>query len=656
MHTINYLEDIMIENINELVPYSQISNTRFRMGPISFVVNKDIMFFQQFADYFLQYSYRVSTTYSQMHRRYSSVSSFLNDFYDDLDKILAKPINDAVEILVKFGLYNATKNQVYAELQNFREYQEIDDIYDIIEHRYAQISQTYNAERKYREMRKNNRSKVIGGGFGISGAIKGMAMAGAINMTTGAIHGAVNIVGNISSELNRSSSENSLLNNKAIIKNLSYAIANLIDCLPGIIYRVITKKRSIPSSDNADRIFENLLKYNPTGDKRLEMYSQLFSEFPFDDDYYVQFFKDYGDEGGSVGRIAKRFDCDDALNEEKCASYIKLCNNIQSLGVPLIDTENRIRQILNKLGIYSDTYVNDEVYEYVKNIKIRSMNDLSFANIVSMNRTADGKIYDSPEEAAAVRKEAALAESLMQNVNKESLSDVRACKEKISELRITNKEEYIKKLEEYDVALRTVNGVVFENLSDKMNAEQELKASKDYISTTYKDLDFKNYTPPAYKQIEYALSDVRRKFNNMADNSFISKCKAYITEYNRISRLSIISVILYMILSIALTVGFIVLLIKVLSLHFFLRIIVILVIIILIIRFMYEVGSSICDIFKVTKFKKYQNNLSQNVESNESTNDNNQPNIIQTVTPQEISTNDDPNKQAKQKSGRIDFR
>lgn len=71
---------------------------------------------------------------------------------------------------------------------------------------------------------------------------------------------------------------------------------------------------------------------------------------------------------------------------------------------------------------------------------------------------------------------------------------------------------------------------------------------------------------------------------------------------------------------------------------------------------MYEVGSSICDIFKVTKFKKYQNNLSQNVESNESTNDNNQPNIIQTVTPQEISTNDDPNKQAKQKSGRIDFR
>ncbi len=48
---------------------------------------------------------------------------------------------------------------------------------------------------EYRTLRRQTRGRIIGGGFGISGAAKGIATAGLANMTIGAAHGAVNLVG-----------------------------------------------------------------------------------------------------------------------------------------------------------------------------------------------------------------------------------------------------------------------------------------------------------------------------------------------------------------------------------------------------------------------------------------------------------------------------
>ena len=50
-----------------------------------------------------------------------------------------------------------------------------------------------------REIRKESRSRVIGGGFGLGGAIQGMVTAGAINTVTGLAHDVFNVVGDAAS-------------------------------------------------------------------------------------------------------------------------------------------------------------------------------------------------------------------------------------------------------------------------------------------------------------------------------------------------------------------------------------------------------------------------------------------------------------------------
>lgn len=68
---------------------------------------------------------------------------------------------------------------------------------------YHQIEAAADAEIEYRAERKANRGRVIGGGFGLSGAIDGMLTAGAINAATGLLHSAVNGVGNAVTNIDR---------------------------------------------------------------------------------------------------------------------------------------------------------------------------------------------------------------------------------------------------------------------------------------------------------------------------------------------------------------------------------------------------------------------------------------------------------------------
>ena len=51
-----------------------------------------------------------------------------------------------------------------------------------------------------REERKESRGRVVGGGFGLGGALTGMATAGAMNAVSGAGHSIINAIGNASSE------------------------------------------------------------------------------------------------------------------------------------------------------------------------------------------------------------------------------------------------------------------------------------------------------------------------------------------------------------------------------------------------------------------------------------------------------------------------
>lgn len=114
-----------------------------------------------------------------------------------------------------------------------------------IEEQYDAILGRQEGMRQYRQVRKDSRGRVIGGGFGVSGAMKGMAAAGAINMATGALHSIGNAIGNMGSAISAASAKSKLFNEGNIAYNLGYALRDDISAMHLVVADILVDYRGL---------------------------------------------------------------------------------------------------------------------------------------------------------------------------------------------------------------------------------------------------------------------------------------------------------------------------------------------------------------------------------------------------------------------------
>lgn len=104
-----------------------------------------------------------------------------------IEKVLRTYPEEAISIAYScsceplFGLFPKLELYDVSE-DSYREecfyYDDIDEAYDKVATQFNRIVSEQDAQVAYRAARKTGRSRVVGGGFGVSGAIKGMATAG----------------------------------------------------------------------------------------------------------------------------------------------------------------------------------------------------------------------------------------------------------------------------------------------------------------------------------------------------------------------------------------------------------------------------------------------------------------------------------------------
>lgn len=125
-----------------------------------------------------------------------SIENFMENFSDVSGNISGNAIKDALDICVNDGYYDIDENFFLEDGR--REFifdpmfNELEDLFGA----YKNIIQQNEDEHEYREQRKENRGRFVGGGFGLGGAISGSLKAGALNMATGLGHSVFNSIGN----------------------------------------------------------------------------------------------------------------------------------------------------------------------------------------------------------------------------------------------------------------------------------------------------------------------------------------------------------------------------------------------------------------------------------------------------------------------------
>ena len=165
----------------------------------------------------------------------------------------------------------------------------------------------------YRRERKASRGRVVGGGFGLSGALKGMATAGAMNAASGLAHSVGNMVGNIGSSIAASNSKSQVYS--AYKDRLTEDAGDFVwDVMKEM--RAILKKeknmsfefQSSESREKGDAILNNIAECNIPEDREQEMLAEALKLNYYNNEIYETIWIYFGDKTGDLVKMASYFD------------------------------------------------------------------------------------------------------------------------------------------------------------------------------------------------------------------------------------------------------------------------------------------------------------------------------------------------------------
>lgn len=328
-----------------------------------------------------------------------------------IGKAIGPLISKAVKMLSDQGVYSIDENLFTSKyLSGFD-----DEFYDTLDNmmdRIAEIDEQLASEQRYREIRKASRGRVVGGGFGLGGALKGMATAGVMNATTGIAHSLGNAVGNMGSSMSASSSKAAVYKNakaplKEAIINCGYYVRDGIRNALLQEANIRCKYVTTTESNQAKAILQNYTQGRIPESQRKNQIIQALSLNPYNTEVYEAIWDDYGDKNGDLRKMSSYFECgleqriqaiasnygEDVFNSG-CGDYLKAFNKTKAI----VFFETNIKDSLKKMEQYCEEHDIDEAL--IPKISLcREL--LQTADIE--NKTVNGVIYSTREIASRVK-------------------------------------------------------------------------------------------------------------------------------------------------------------------------------------------------------------------------------------------------------------
>lgn len=251
--------------------------------------------------------FATTTEFTTWYHACGSIEKVLQGYVSEADRLISKYVDGPLyEQLLDLEIYDVGK-------ETYRDNCMVLEPAQTACRRFKGLIQKVNdakdAEIEYRESRKQNRSRVVGGGFGLGGALKGMATAGAINAVTGMGHSVVNAFGNVGSSLSAASSKYSIYKDEESFNCLCAALADCLGSTFSAHIQIVNERKPhcidvFSDSDRAEALLENAKRFP---DKAQHLLLEAFKQDPASFDLLQYIFLNYRRERKNVLTIAKSF-------------------------------------------------------------------------------------------------------------------------------------------------------------------------------------------------------------------------------------------------------------------------------------------------------------------------------------------------------------
>lgn len=187
------------------------------------------------------------------------------DLIADNGSIVQIVVNMFLEPTMKFivdnGIYDFSDKDLLSQMSQFNTISE--GMEDLLEP-FDEIIQANSSAQQYRELRKESRGRVVGGGFGFEGAVKGMAAAGAMNAAAGIGHSIFNSIGNALDNASAKDAMKKIFEDEKTIRSYSSIALFAVLDIESVVLSLFERKGLIaPYSgldDGDEALFENLKK------------------------------------------------------------------------------------------------------------------------------------------------------------------------------------------------------------------------------------------------------------------------------------------------------------------------------------------------------------------------------------------------------------
>lgn len=283
--------------------------------------------------------------YNDLYDKYGNVERLLDNGEEEISRIVLVVFNGFKQIALQRGIYDFSEKKLFNSYEYEKIIKPISEAIHDIRVQLAIINSGEENAKKERELRKATRARVVGGGFGLTGALKGMAMAGAINMGTGLLHGSVNTVGNLFTSISASSDRRSLY--KDAKEYLKEALLNSLSSLLPFLCNVLNVKAGVNYSKE-QAILKNILD-GSFGDFDLRKpFVDAFLAYPFDDALYKSYLMAYPEEQLNIVKMSIDFGVSlDKFLEDLCMHNGFRFNTLVEVQYCIKSEEALLKQIID---------------------------------------------------------------------------------------------------------------------------------------------------------------------------------------------------------------------------------------------------------------------------------------------------------------------
>ena len=300
---------------------------------------------------------KVKDEFTQWYAGCITIGSVLSGYQKKAASLVVKYATDPLyNQLTSLEIYDVSEKAYDSKCLNF---DVIDDAYVDIARKYQDILDTQEAEKEYREIRKDSRGRVVGGGFGVGGAIKGMATAGAMNAASGIGHSVANALGNAGSAIAASSQKIKLYNSDETKNTLYSALEITINSAFGAHLNLVNSRitgyyHSVFNTDKAGALLNSAKK---APDKEKVLLVDSFSLCPWNFNLYKYVFVNYPEERAALLKTASRFgiDLSKTIEEVLQKEYTPQAQETTRLA---LQARERILAIMDELGVTESETLN----------------------------------------------------------------------------------------------------------------------------------------------------------------------------------------------------------------------------------------------------------------------------------------------------------